>query len=158
MTPASSPADARVATHDRVPAGRRSTQEAHLPPQRRDLRHRSQSYWQTRAEQLGPEVGAYIREVFATDDVLAQLRTVQQIVRHLERFPVARARAACVRARFYGSYSYPALKAILAKALDQQPLPGTDAAPAAPLTAPRFARDLRAQLALTHEEARHVTH
>ena len=151
-------ADARVATHDRVPAGRRSTQEAHLPPQRRDLRHRSQSYWQTRAEQLGPEVGAYIREVFATDDVLAQLRTVQQIVRHLERFPVARARAACVRARFYGSYSYPALKAILAKALDQQPLPGTDASAPAPLTAPRFARDLRAQLALTHEEARHVTH
>ena len=90
--------------------------------------------------------------------MLAQLRTVQQIVRHLERFPVARARAACVRACFYGSYSYAALKAILAKALDQQPLPGTDAAPAAPLTAPRFARDLRAQLALTHEEARHVTH
>jgi transposase len=151
-------ADARVATHERVPAGRRSTQEAHLPPERRDLRHRSQTYWQTRANQLGPEVGVYIRDVFATDDVLAQLRTVQQIVRHLERFPVARARAACVRARFYGSYGYPALKAILAKALDQQPLPGRDPAPPAVLAAPRFARDLRAQLALTFEEARHVTH
>src|SRR5262249_10733779 len=76
-----------------------------------------QSYWQTRAEQLGPEVGAYIREVFATDDVLAQLRTVQQMVRPLERFPVARARAACVRAR---------------------QLPGVDVPPPASLAAPRF--------------------
>ena len=71
---------------------------------RRDLRHRSRSYWEERADRIGPEVGAYVREVFAADDVLSQLRTVQQIVCHLERFSVARARAACERARFYASY------------------------------------------------------
>jgi transposase len=147
--------DTRVATHDRVGAGQRSTHDDHLPPERRDLRHRSRTYWEARADRLGAEVGAYVREVFASDDVLAQLRTVQQIVRHLERFPVARAQAACARARFYASYGYPALKAILAKALDQQPLP--TARPALPpaLAAPRFARDLPALLAT---EVSHASH
>lgn len=149
--------NARVATHGRVPAGQRSTQETHLPPERRDLRHRSRRYWEERADRLGPEVGAYIREVFAADDVLAQLRTVQQLVRHLERFPVARARAACARARHFASYGYPALKRILAQALDQQPLPGAGAS-APPLVAPRFARDLHTQLTLVHQEARHASH
>jgi transposase len=151
-------ADERVATHTRVAAGQRSTREAHLPPERRDLRHRSRTYWEERAERLGPEVGAYVRAVFAADDVLLQLRAAQQIVRHLERFPVARARAACARAHFFASFGYPAIKAILAKALDQQPLPGAATPPAPGLVAPRFARDLRTQLTLVHTEARHASH
>jgi transposase len=149
--------DVRIAEHPRVRAGQRSTREEHLPPHRRDLRHRSQSYWEERADRIGPEVGAYVREVFAADDVLSQLRTVQQIVCHLERFPAARARAACERARFYASYGYPAIKAILQKALDQQPLP-TAVVPASPLESPRFARDLRSLLAVADQEARHASH
>ena len=149
--------DVRVATHARVRAGQRSTRDEHLPPHRRDLRHRSQSYWEERAERLGPAVGAYVRDVFAADDVLSQLRTVQQIVCHLERFPVARARAACERARFYASHSYSAIKAILQKALDQQPLP-TAVVPASALDSPRFARDLRSLLAVADQEGRHASH
>lgn len=150
--------DVRVATHVRVRAGQRSTQEAHLPAHRRDLRHRSRTYWEERADRLGPEVGAYIREVFASDDVLSQLRAVQLIVCHLERFPVGRARAACVRASFYASYGYPAIKAILQKALDQQPLPTAVVVRSSPLEAPRFARDLRSLLVAADQEGRHASH
>lgn len=64
-----------------------------------------------------------MREVFDSDDVLSQLRQVQAIVTHLERFPVDRA------------------KNILTQALDLQPMPTTR--PSAGVWAdgpPRFAR------------------
>jgi hypothetical protein len=60
---------------------------------------------------MGPEVGAFIREVFDSDDVLDQLRTVQAIISHLSDFPPERAKAACQRASFYASFKYGAIKA-----------------------------------------------
>jgi hypothetical protein len=95
---------------------------------------------------MGPEVHSYINEVFDSDPVLSMLRTVQAMVRHLETFPVERAQRACARASFYGAHGYGALKAILAKGLDLEPLPVALAPAAAPdptggpAPAPRFAR------------------
>jgi transposase len=132
--------DVRVATHARRGPGPRSTIESHLPDHRADLRHRSREHWEQRADAMGAEVGLFIREVFDVDDVLSQLRTVQAIVTHLESFPRERARAACVRARLFGAYGYPAIKNILRRALDLEPLPAV-ALPAAPTSndVPRFA-------------------
>ncbi len=133
--------DERVATHDRNGPGPRSTVEAHLPEHRRDLRHRSRSYWEERAGCMGEEVASYIREVFDCDDVLSQLRAVQAIVTHLERFPVARARAACARAQFFANYTYQGVRNILQLALDLQPPPVLAATPPpANDVTPRFAR------------------
>ncbi len=133
--------DERVATHDRNGPGYRSTKAEHLPDHRVDLRHRSREYWQRRAEDLGPEVGAYVREIFDAEDVLSQLRTVQAIVTHLEAFPQERARKACQRAAHFGSYGYPAIKNILRRALDLEALPATSIPLAAAANdAPRFAR------------------
>jgi hypothetical protein len=81
--------DVRVATHDRRGPGHRSTVETHLPEHRADLRHRSRSYWEERADRIGPDTGRFVREVFDSDDVLYLLRTVQAIVTHLERFPAS---------------------------------------------------------------------
>ena len=117
-----------------------------------DYRHRARSYWEERADALGPEVGAYIREVFDSGDVLDQLRTVQAIVSHLVDFPPARAKAACLRASFYGSYKYGALKAILRKGLDFEPLPNVAPVATPPLAAPRFARNVRELLQYTKED------
>lgn len=136
--------DLRLVTHERAAPGQRRTVEAHLPERRRELRHRSQGYWEERADALGDEVGAYVREVFASDDVLLQLRTVQSIVTHLEGFPPQRARAACARARYYASYTYGALKNILRKGLDLQPLPDVVLPESrGGLERPRFARDIK---------------
>lgn len=115
--------DTRVATHGRVPPGRRSTIEAHLPEGRRDLRHRSQDYWEQRARELGPDVHDFVSHVFAADEVLSQLRAVQAIVTHLERFPSERANAACRRAMFFENFTYAGVKKILVDALDLEPLP-----------------------------------
>jgi transposase len=134
--------DSRVATHDRRGRGLRSTKEEHLPEHRAPWRHRSRDFWQERAERLGPEVSAYVREIFDTDVALSMLRTVQAVVVHLESFPRERAEAACRRARYFGNYSYGGIKDILRKGLDLLPLPALVAPPAPTLPAPRFARDI----------------
>jgi hypothetical protein len=144
--------DDRVATHEPATPGKRRTDDRHLPEHRADYRHRARSYWEERADALGPEVGAYIREVFDSDDVLDQLRTVQAIVSHLVDFPPARAKAACLHASFYGSYKYGALKAILRKGLDFEPLPNVVSVATQPLAAPRFARNVRELLQYTKED------
>jgi transposase len=147
--------DTRVATHGRNDPGRRSTNEVHLPEGRRDLRHRSRAYWEQRADALGTDVGRYIREVFDSDDVLSRLGAVQTMVMLLERIPSKRARAACRRAAFYGNYEVRALRSILAKGLDQEPLPVLVMPAETGLEPPRFARRIselwHAPVEVTHE-------
>jgi transposase len=133
--------DARVATHGRRGVSPRSTHDEHLPSERAPWRHRSQSYWQERADALAPEVGAYVRELFDADDVLSMLRTVQAVVTHLEKFPRERAVATCLRAQHYGSRTYGVIKNILRQGLDLQPLPSAST-PACALSSPRFARSM----------------
>jgi transposase len=132
--------DVRAATHARRGHGPRSTRDEHLPEERAPYRHRSRAFWEARADRLAPEVGAYVRDVFDSDDVLSMLRTVQAAVTHLEKFPRERAVAACLRAQHFGSRSYGALKNILRHGLDLQPLPNTT--PTSTLTTPRFARPI----------------
>lgn len=132
----------RVATHQRNKPVPPEVLDQYLPPERVPLRYRSRSYWLTRADRLGPEVGRYIREIFAAEDVLSQLRTVQAIITHLEPFPPDRARAACERARVFGNYTYRGVRDILRHGLDREPpLPLPTAAPATPR--PRYARPVQ---------------
>ncbi|MEM9193260.1 MAG: IS21 family transposase [Myxococcota bacterium] len=142
--------DVRIATHERIRGGRR-TIEDHLPEGRRDYRKRTRAYWEERADRMGHEVGAYVREVFDADDVLYQLRTVQAIVTHLETFPLERARAAVRRAHFFQSHSYGAIKRILRDALDLEPLPNVAVPSSTWSERPRFARDIRELLQLPLE-------
>jgi len=115
--------DEYLCTHPRVARGQRSTIDEHLPEYRRDLRHRSREHWIARARAIGPEVEHLAEEIFGSDDVLLKLRKVQAVVSHLETFPPKRARAAARRALFYGSTDYRAIKSMLLKGLDLQPLP-----------------------------------
>ncbi len=115
-------ADERLWVHARVPRGKRSTVEAHLPEGRRELRHRSSAHWLERAKAIGPETLALVEEVFASDDVLYKLRAVQAIVTHLANFPPERAEAAAARARHFDCRSYVAIRNILRQGLDLEPL------------------------------------
>jgi hypothetical protein len=132
--------DVRVATHDRRGRSVRSTFDEHLPEERAPWRHRNRAYWEQRADNIAVEIGAYVREVFESDDVLSMLRTVQSMVTHLEKFPVERAIATCTRARHFGSYTYGTIKNILRDGLDLEPLVPT--VPSSVLVAPRFARTI----------------
>lgn len=144
--------DTRVASHARQPLGGESTMDEHLPPQRSAYRHRQREYWVNRALDIGLEVERYVGEVFDSDDVLNQLTKVQAIVIHLERFPRSRARTACLRASFYGSYSYQAIKNILIKGLDLQPLPTAIVPAGSGLERPRHARAVQELLDIPLEK------
>ena len=143
--------DTRIATHRRTSKGTRSTVDAHLPEHRRDLRHRSRSYWEERAASIGPETAELVKQVFDSDDVLSQLRKVQGIVTHLETFPPSRAEAASRRAVFYGTLSYQGVKSILTKALDFEPLPAVPVQVQQDQSPPRFARSTQELLARAWE-------
>lgn len=143
--------DIRVATHARGKPGQHVTLEEHLPERRRELRERSRQYWEKRADAVGSAAGAYVREFFDSDDVLSQLRQVQAIVGYLEQFPKHRAEAACRRASFYASYQYRALKNILVRGLDQEPLPEAANATAVH-TRFRFSRNIQELLDFHREE------
>lgn len=134
--------DTRVATHQRNQPVPPEVYDQYLPPQRSALRYRSHNFWIERAERLGPDVVAYVREVFACDDVLSQLRTVQAVVTHLEQFPPARAQAACRRAQYYGNFTYPGVRDILRQGLDREPLPVAVVPATTPTERPRYARRL----------------
>ncbi len=115
--------DVVLCTHSKANRGERRTVENHLPEDRRDLRFRSRSYWEERATKLGPDVRRLIDAVFGSEDVLLQLRKVQAIVTHLEGFPRDRANKAAARALHFESLSYRAVKNILSKGVDLEPLP-----------------------------------
>jgi transposase len=132
--------DVRVAMHERRGPSVRSTHEEHLPEERAPWRHRSRAYWEERADRIAPEVGEYIRAVFDSDDVLSMLRVAQSMVTHLEKFPVERAVATCLRARHFGSYRYGTIKNILRDGLDLSPMPAPSTPSSGALAAPRFAR------------------
>ena len=129
----------RIATHRRYGTEVYQTNEDHLPEGRRDLRHRHRGHWEARADEMGEEVGAYIREVFDSDDAHYPIRAVAAMIRHLEKVPPERARAACVRASFFANFQVRGLKGILDKGLDQEPLPKTCMSPHW-VSNPRFAR------------------
>jgi transposase len=115
--------DEHLCTHSRVPRGKRSTIESHLPDHRADLRHRSREYWIERASALGADVVRLAETIFDSDDVLLQLRKVQAVVRLLDGYPRERANRAARRALHFGCLSHAGIKRILVKALDLEPLP-----------------------------------
>ncbi len=133
-------AEERVATHSRRTRNKRVIVDAHLPEHRVEYRYRQPEYWEHRAAKMGPDVEAYIRDVFGTDDVLSKLRTVQRIVLALENVTPERAVAACLRAGYYGNYSCSAIKNILRRGLDLQPLERNQKSGEGRRTGYRFAR------------------
>lgn len=64
-----------VATHARRGRTMRSTIDARLPERRAPWRHRGRVYWEDRADQIAPEVGAYARAIFHLGEALSMLRT-----------------------------------------------------------------------------------
>jgi transposase len=142
--------DQRVADHEPQVPGKRRTQDAHLPEERRDQRHRGQAWWERQARAIGPEVAALVSEIFAAEDVLYPIRKVQGIVTHLQAFPTERAERAAERARRFNLHSYRGIKEILIKGLDAEPL-----APALPLPAVtyRFTRPVQDMLDRHRQEA-----
>lgn len=132
--------DERVADHRRTGKTPWSTVPEHLPKERRDLAQRDPAHWYARADALGEEVGAYVREIMVSDEVHYPLRRVQSVVPTLEALPPERARSVVARASRYACFRPDAVKKIIREALDLEPA-GNGFVDPGWANSPTFARD-----------------
>lgn len=144
----------RVATHDPRSQGQRSTIAEHLPEGRRELAERSLPVWLSRAEELGEDVHAFATSLIEDDSVQSKLPEIQKLVTVLQKYPKARAQAACRRALHFGVSRAQGVRNILEEGLDRTPQDPPVQSKA--LSRPRFARD--AQELFAFMEDSHVTH
>lgn len=116
-----------VASHPRqFRPGARSTVQDHLPPEALAWNLQDTQWCLAQAQRIGPQCQALIQALFA-DQVLVNLRAVQAILRLEKSYGRQRLEAACARAVRFGTLRYRAVKAILAKGLDQAtPQPAAD--------------------------------
>jgi len=128
----------RVASHRWGPPGTRRTDPAHYPPDKVAFLMATPSWCRARAAAIGPSASEVVEQLLA-ERPLDRLRTVQAILRLVEKYGLARLEAACRRARYFDEVGYRTLKRILEKGLEREPLPELAPARLAPPTF-RFAR------------------
>ncbi len=110
------------AIHPRLKhAGDRSTLDEHLPPNALAYKMRDPQWCLKQAHDIGEHCERLIQRLF-NDRVLDNLRAAQGIVGFKKRYGRARLNAACQRALTFDNIRYHAIKQILEKGLDQQPL------------------------------------
>jgi len=111
-----------VAVHPRLSRpGQRSTLKEHMPPE-------AQAYWMAdpqwcleQAAKVGGSCLELMEEQFA-HRVLDKLRSMQGLLNLKKKYGRKRLEAACARAIEHGAPTYSAVKQILAKGLDQEPI------------------------------------
>jgi hypothetical protein len=111
-----------VASHVRATGrGLRRTVADHLPEAAAAWKLRDTQWCLQEAERIGPACHALVHALFG-DAVLEPLRAVQGILRLAHKHGAVRLEAACSRANHYGTQTYRAIKTILDKGMDQQPV------------------------------------
>jgi hypothetical protein len=119
-----------LATHVRVEKGQHSTQPSHYPAEMSAYLERTPARCRELAAGIGPAT-AQVVEQLLEDRPLDRLRSVQAILRLDESVGRLRLEAACARALYFGDVRYRRIKEILNAALDREPLPVAEPAPAA---------------------------
>lgn len=117
-----------MAVHCRLQgAGRRSTLDAHMPPDALAYKLQDPQWCLRKAEAIGPACLELVRCLFA-HRVLDNLRAAQGIVRLGDRYGKPRLEASCARALSFDSPRYRTVKVILERGQDQLPADQNDAA------------------------------
>jgi transposase len=129
----------RLTSHPRaIGRGQRMTVADHLPPEKIQNAQPHQEHLRAWAGQIGPSTTEVIERLLG-DRPLDRLRTAQAILNFAKRVGEKRLEAACKRALTFDEVRYYAIRNILRKGLDAEPLP-QDSAPAPLPTTSTFAR------------------
>lgn len=111
----------RVAVHGRLTRpGKRSTLDAHLPPEALAYKMRDPQWCLQHATAVGPACQGLIEALFA-QRVLDNLRAAQGVIGLNKTYGPTRLEAACARALAFDSPRYQTVKTILNNGLDQHP-------------------------------------
>ena len=111
-----------VAAHPRLrKPGSRATIDDHLPPEAIAYKMQDPQWCLRQSELIGSHCHQFIRRLFA-HRVLDNLRAAQGVIGLKKKYGALRLEAACRRALHFDNIKYQAVKNILVKGLDQQPL------------------------------------
>lgn len=130
-----------VKTHVRRPPGGRATDPEDYPVEKTPYALRSTDRIIHRAKELGPNVAAFAKQLFAGPLPWAKLRQGQKLLHLAEKYTAARLDAACLRALDHDLVDVRRLERILVLALEkpEAPEPAMPPAIVVPLST-RFAR------------------
>jgi len=111
-----------LTTHERShQKGERITREEHYPPDKCIYLLRNREWCLRKAGEIGPRC-AEVVEALLGDRPLDKLRSVQGIMRLVDRYSPMQLEAACTRALCYGDASYRRIKSILAAGQERVPI------------------------------------
>lgn len=102
--------------------------QADFPPEKIRYLMQTPAWCRHRAGELGPHVGDFVERLLA-DHVLDRLRGAQALLRLADKAGADRLDAACRRALVCDAITYRAVKTILGRHLESEPLPVEAAAP-----------------------------
>lgn len=102
--------------------GTRQTLPGHYPPEKAAYLEKTPQWCLTRAKKIGPATHRLIDEILMRQHPLDGLRKAQGILALVRKFSSERLEAASKRALHFGTFTYQAIKRILEKQLDQEPL------------------------------------
>jgi transposase len=129
-----------IASHPRaVRPGQRRTIQDHLPPDKVAGMMATPTYCLERASVIGPRTFDLVERLLG-ERPLDRLRTAQAILKLAHKYAPRRLEAAVTRALRFDETSYAAIKRILVRGLDLEPLPLDLRAAAPVLPTPLFAR------------------
>lgn len=129
-----------LATHGRAfRPGQRVTNPAHLPPRKLRYLMQTPTWCREQAARIGPATASFLEQLLG-DEVLDRLRGTQATIRLARTFGEQRLEAACRRAVACDAIAYKTLQRILARGLDQEPLPAETAPAHLPRTPPAHVR------------------
>jgi hypothetical protein len=112
-----------VVTHPRASErGQWVTRSEHYPPHKAAYLQGTPEHCRTLAQAIGPETATVVEALLA-ERPLDRRRSVQALLRLVERVGRTRLEAACARARPTGDIRYRRIKQILEAGLDREPLP-----------------------------------
>jgi transposase len=112
-----------IKTHERKPAGGRSTDYTDYPDERTPYALRWPDYYRKRARELGAAVGDFTDRLLSGEFPWSRLRQAQKLLRLAERYGAARLEAACRRALDFDLQDVYRVQRILEQGLEAQKEP-----------------------------------
>jgi hypothetical protein len=112
-----------IKTHERKPAGGRSTDYSDYPDERTPYALRWPDYYRKRARELGSAAGDFTDRLLTGEFPWSRLRQAQKLLRLAERYGAARLDAACRRALDFDLQDVYRVQRILEQGLECQSKP-----------------------------------
>ena len=112
-----------IKTHERKPAGGRSTDYSDYPDERTPYALRWPDYYRKRARELGPAAGEFTDRLLSGEFPWSRLRQAQKLLRLAERYGADRLDAACRRALDFDLQDVYRVQRILEQGLESQKEP-----------------------------------